>query len=67
MGVTGGRGDCLQQPLVKARDPFIYLRNRKRFSRLHSLIQTREGLEEFVYSYSIARSMLLRWFGNKRG
>ena len=48
MGVTGGTGDCLQQPLVKARDPFIYLRNRKRFSCLHSLIQTREGLEEFV-------------------
>ena len=47
-GVTGGRGDCLRQPLVKARDPFIYLRNRKHFSCLHSLIQTREGLEEFV-------------------
>ena len=47
MGVKGRRGDCVQQPLVKARDPFIYLRNRKRLPCLHSLIQTREGLEEF--------------------
>ena len=47
MGVTGGKGDCVQQPLVKERDPFIYLRNRKRFPCLHSLIQTREGLEGF--------------------
>ena len=44
---SAGPGHCLQQPLVKAGDPFICFRNTKRFPCLHSLIQIREGLEEF--------------------